>query len=131
MKIFVDTNIFLDFLLNRDNADHASSLLKSVQHGLFDAYIADISLINIAYIAKKQSTNIKQFIHFVNQHFTVLGANNLDIEEALQIDNNDFEDNVQYQLAKKSFSEVIISNDASFYQNDIEVKSSKEFIALS
>ena len=131
MRIFVDTNIFLDFLLDRDNADHAGSLLKSVQQGLFDAYVADISLINIAYIAKKQSANIKQFIHFVNQHFTVLGANNLDIDEALQIDNHDFEDNVQYQLAKKSFSEVIISNDTSFYQNNIEVKSSKEFIALS
>jgi predicted nucleic acid-binding protein len=46
----------------------------------------------------------------------------------LEIENNDFEDTLQYLSAKHSDSDCIITNDKSFYKVDIETLSSGEFI---
>ena len=79
-------------------------------------------------VAQKQSRNVRQFLYFVEQNFVVLGAENRDILTALELDNDDLEDNVQFVLAKKSSCNLIISNDKSFLQVDIPVVNSIDFV---
>ena len=129
MKIFLDTNIFLDLLLNRKECDSAKEIFNAIQNEIFEAYVADITLLNIDYIAKKQTTDIRKFLSYVSDNFNIMGASNRDFENALKIDNADLEDNIQYLLAKKVSCDLIVSNDRSFLQEDIKVVQSDTFVA--
>jgi len=128
MKIFIDTNIFLDLLLDREYSNEAKSVFLSIQEGLFEAVTADISLLNIDYIAEKQTENIRYFIDYINQIVVVVGADNNDIGQALHIDNKYFEDNLQLVLAKRSNCDLIITNDLRFPKGGIKIISSTSFV---
>jgi len=128
MKIFIDTNIFLDIVFKREEASAAKKIFTLVESELFSAYVADITLINIAYIARKQNVDVKKFLHYITKKFTVLGADNSVFEEALELDNRDFEDNVQLVLAQKAQCQIIITNDQAFIKEKTEVVSSVEFV---
>ena len=128
MKIFLDTNIFLDFALDRGQADEAEHILNAIESGQFTAYVADITLVNIAYVARKQKESNKRLLYFITKHFTVIGAENREFEQALALDNRDLEDNVQVVLAEKTTCQMIITNDLSFPKEKITVISSVDFV---
>jgi len=129
MKIFIDTNIFLDLILKREKYQEALLIFNAIEKNIFDASILDITILNIDYIAKKQVRNTDAFLSTINQLFTVLGASNVSIDKALNIDNNDLEDNLQYICAKEAGCEVIITNDKNFYSETIEKMTSTEFVS--
>ena len=89
--------------------------------------ILDITILNIDYIAKKQVKDVKEFIRLVNTNFSIDGVSNEMILQALQIQNNDFEDTLQCLSAKNNDCDCIVTNDKSFYKCDIETLSSTEF----
>jgi len=128
VNIFIDTNVFLDVLLKRENYHYSLKILNSVFYNKFIAYVSDITLLNIDYVAKKQMKNIKEFIELVNDNFVVVGADNNIIRSALKINNNDFEDNVQYCCAKLFNCNVIITNDKKFIFDEIQIVNSIEFV---
>lgn len=129
MQIFIDTNIFLDLILKREKYKEALLIFNSIEQGSFDAYILDITILNIDYIAKKQTQDIRDFLNVVNKLFTIIGGSNKFIEKALRIDNNDLEDNLQYISAKSSKCQLIITNDKKFYKKDMKIMSSEEFVS--
>jgi len=128
MRVFIDTNIFLDLILKRTFYKEAMLLLNAIEQKIFRGYILDITILNIDYIAKKQITDIREFLDIINQTCIIKGASNSMIRDALAIDNSDLEDNLQYLMAKESRCEVIITNDKNFYSKDIEILSSLEFL---
>ena len=128
MKIFIDTNIFLDLILKRKYSNEATVILNAVSKRLFDGVLLDITLLNIDYIAKKQIVDIRKFISTINNLFDVVGATNEMFTEAMDIENIDLEDNLQYISAKKYKCDVIVTNDKNFCQGDIEILTSSEFI---
>jgi predicted nucleic acid-binding protein len=128
MKLFLDTNIFLDLILKRERFDKALLIFNAIESRLFSGVILDITVLNIDYIANKQLKDVKEFLKLVNKHFEVVGATNEMIEQALRIDNKDLEDNLQYLSAINSKCEIVITNDKSFYTKDIETVSSSEFV---
>ena len=128
MKVFIDTNIFLDVLLNRKGIAEATLILNSCHQKLFDGYVADITLLNIDYIASKQTKNIRYFLEIINQSFTVIGADNKMFDIALKLDNHDLEDSVQYVCAHTEQCNVIVSNDKKFYSGELDVLNSTAFV---
>ena len=128
MKIFVDTNIFLDLILKRENFDKALLIFNAVEKQLFIGVILDITILNIDYIANKQIQDVKEFLNLINMKFEVTGATNNMIEKALKIDNKDLEDNLQYIAALESHCDLIITNDKYFYTNDLLVLTSNDFV---
>jgi len=128
MKIFIDTNIFLDLILKREDYQDATKILNSCDGALHKAVISDITLLNIDYIASKQVKNIKDFLILIIKKFEIVGANNEMFNSALNIQNKDLEDNVQYISAKEKGCDFIITNDKNFYKGDIEVINSKDFV---
>jgi len=128
MKIFVDTNVFLDILFKRGNYEASLALFKAVKHRIFDGIVADISIINIAYVSRKVEVDIRAYLSLIERHFTVLGADNAVVKDALLLKNNDIEDNVQYLLALYSECDCIVSNDRGFYRGDVEVLGSGTFV---
>ena len=76
MKIFVDTNVFLDLILKRENFDKALLIFNAIEKQLFIGVILDITILNIDYIANKQIEDIKKFLNLINMKFEVIGATN-------------------------------------------------------
>lgn len=128
MKIFVDTNIFLDLILKRDFFREALLIFNAIEKKVFLGAILDITLLNIDYISKKQVKDIRDFLKLVNKNFTVIGASNDMIREALDIENEDLEDTLQYLGAKELQCDCIVTNDKSFYKSEIKILSSHEFV---
>ena len=128
MKIFVDTNIFLDLILKRENFDKSLLIFNAIERRFFTGVILDITILNIDYIANKQIKDVKEFLNLINTKFEVIRASNSMIEQALKIDNKDLEDNLQYIVAIESDCELIITNDKNFYIKDLSVLTSNEFV---
>jgi predicted nucleic acid-binding protein len=127
MKIFIDTNIFLDLILKREKYNEALMIFDAVEQQLYEAVILDITILNIDYIAKRQIKDIKEFLTLINNTFKVVGGSNKSILDALKINNNDLEDNLQYISAKDMKCDLIITNDKNFYSNKIEISTSNNF----
>ena len=128
MRVFVDTNVFLDVVLRRDGFDESLIVLNAIEKGIFEGVVLDITMLNIDYVAKKQVANIREFLRFVNSVFEIAGASNDMIREALEMDGKDLEDNLQCICAQKSACEVLISNDKEFIASSIPTLSSVEFV---
>ena len=128
MKIFIDTNIFLNLLLKREGYENARLILNACSSGKFQCVVCDITLLNIDYIASKQTKNIRDFLKIVNDIFIVVGVDNSLFRKALKIDNDDLEDSVQYICAKMTGCSLIVTDDKSFYKDNIEVLDSSSFV---
>lgn len=129
MKIFVDTNIFLDLILKRENFHDALLIFNAIEKKLFEGIVLDISLLNIDYVAKKQVKSVKAFISQINDNFQVVGITNNLVTKALKIDNDDMEDTLQYLSASKENCHCLITNDKHFYTDKIETLTSSEFVS--
>ncbi|NOR79385.1 MAG: PIN domain-containing protein [Methyloprofundus sp.] len=118
----------MDILFERKACIYAKQIIQLIQNEFHEGYVADITLLNIDYVAKKQKQEARKFLYFIEDNFTITGANNGDMVKALELENLDLEDNLQYILAKKSACELIISNDKSFIQSSLPVLDAELFL---
>jgi hypothetical protein len=128
VRIFVDTNIFLDILFKRNDYEAALAVFKAVKHSVYDGVVADITIINIDYISRKVEHDIHAYLELIERSFNIVGANNSMIKEALTIDNKDIEDNIQYVLSKDENCDCIITNDKGFYNGEITLYNARTFV---
>ena len=132
MKIFIDTNIFLDALLDRDNG-LSKQLIQYLEKQECTIFLSDISVINIAYILRKylSKDEIKELIDMLIKQHTIVCAKESIIENANNSRFKDFEDGVQYFCAKAIKADLIISNNKKdFIVSDIFVFNANEFTSL-
>jgi len=128
VKIFVDTNVFLDIVLRRGDYDDSLAIFKAVKNRVYEGIVADISLVNIAYISRKVDVDIRSYLSAIEQSFSVQGADNAIMQDALLLVNDDIEDNIQYFMALYTECDCIVSNDKGFYRGDIEILGSVMFV---
>lgn len=129
MKIFIDINIFLDSILKREKYEEALSIFNAVEQQRFEAVVLDITILNIDYIAKKQTQDLREFLVIINRLFKIIGASNLSLKKALELANSDLEDNLQYICAVESKCKVIVTNDKKFINDKVQLMTSDEFYA--
>lgn len=128
MRIFLDTNIFLNLLLKREGYEEAVMILNACNQNIFHGFVCDITLLNIDYIASKQVEDIRNFLKILNETFTIVGLDNVMFQKALNINNSDLEENAQYVCAKECNCYLVVSDDKAFYKGDLMVLNSKDFI---
>jgi hypothetical protein len=56
----------------------------------WERVVPDIAPMNIYYVAKKQTKDIRELLNLVNDTFTVVGAGNEEMEEALAMETPDW-----------------------------------------
>ena len=132
MNVFVDTNVFLDAFLNRDDGS-AKEVLKFFAVKQVALFINDITIINIAYILRKAFSpdSIKAIIDLMTDEYRIICADERIITNANRSGFEDFEDGVQYACAQKAKADMIITgNKRDFIRSDIDVLSPVEFVQL-
>ncbi|MFK5975159.1 MAG: PIN domain-containing protein [Sulfurovum sp.] len=129
LKIYIDTNIFLNAILNRDN-NISKKVLSFLEDRGFDIILNDISIINIHYYVQKDYNFdiAKQHIQVILDEYTIISATDRLLSLALNSNFKDFEDAVQYFCAKEYQSDLIITNDKKGFKNsEIETISANDF----
>ena len=133
MKIFVDTNIFIDILLDRKPfSKHSTLVYKLCENGLAEGHIAPITINNIYYICRKAHNIalIKEFLYKVSKDYTIAPIDSATIEKANKLGISDYEDALQYAMALQSGSEYLITRNIKDFKNitHIKVLTPEEFI---
>ncbi len=132
MKVFIDTNVFLDAFLNRDDGS-AKKVLKFVLQQDMKLFCNDITIVNIVYLIRKKFSKdeIDKIIDKLIDSYTIVPANSKIIADANHSLFKDFEDGIQYFCAKEIEADLIITNNKKdFTFSKIEVLSPVEFRLL-
>ena len=129
IKIYIDTNIYLNSILDRDKkiSKEILSFLSEVDVELF---LNDLSIINIHYIIRKYFDReyIKNELKTIQNEHNLVSIDKEIIEDALDSEFKDFEDAVQYYCAKRISAELIITDNIKDYKHStIRVISAKDF----
>ncbi|MBO3840394.1 MAG: PIN domain-containing protein [Thermoproteota archaeon] len=128
----IDTNIFLELFLNREKADECESFLEKVSSGDLEAVVTRFSIHAIEVILN----NPKLILIFLRNIENSLGLTvydtSMDEEMAVSMimeeKKLDFDDALQYYVAKKLGVEAIVSFDKHFDKLDIPRREPKEVI---
>lgn len=127
-KIFLDTNIVLDFLIREEYKSQIRGLIRRSEE--YDLYISYLTVANAAYIMRKYSKAVlRSNLQLMLELFEIIPNDKHQIEKAIKSDCPDFEDMLQYQSAKSMKCDVILTRNAKdFPFSDIPLMSVSEFI---
>lgn len=133
VKVFIDTNVLLDHLLDRiPFSDDASTIINLAETKRIKLYTSSLSFMNAFYVTKKLIGNHKalQALALLEKVIELLDLTQNHIHEALKKSYKDFEDGVQMEvvaLSKKP--DFIVTRDLKdFKQATIPVLTPSDFL---
>ena len=131
-KIFLDTNVALDFLQNRHPfVIAANEIFKRSLRGQTELYVSALTICNVAYVIRKTaSSHVKQILTELEPLVKVLPIDSNIINSALASPFKDFEDAVQYNCAlqMKNISTIITRNESDFIHSKIRILSPEKYL---
>ena len=124
-KVFIDTNVILDFLMKRSGFfDDARIVMALGYNKRCDLYMSSLSFSNIAYIARKEIVGEVLYDCFsaLRELMQVSAISQADVDSAIMLRAGDFEDALQYYSAKSIGADFIVTrNVKDFPFSDIDV----------
>jgi len=134
MKILIDTDVILDFLINREPFFEESHAV--IQRCLEDVngYISAHSVNNIFYILRKRCS-IEERRHLLYEICNILELAGINKEQVFNSINNehfvDFEDCLQFECAKsKGVDFIVTRNTSDFFNSEIKTILPVDFCRL-
>lgn len=129
-KIFLDTNVLLDFILGREPfSDQAEKVIQLKYTERKRIFASVLSLANIAYVLRKTHKNPFPIIAELMEWVEVVDLSNEQFELTLKSKFKDFEDGLQFYSAAAVKADVIISRDVKdFVHSSIPVLTPVQFI---
>lgn len=131
-KIFVDSDTLLDFLVDRiPFADYSQSLLNKGKQKSLMLCTSTLVLANIHYIISKTINKQAALssIKYLIEIMEVLPFEGSHINSAITGEHADFEDSIQYYIAKQNTCKVVISRNIKHYKKfDIPVQTAEQFL---
>ncbi len=133
MKVLVDTNVVLDFLLDRlPFSETAAALFSQIELGRLNGFLCATTVTTLHYLVSKAlgPNQARKDIHRLMTLFDVAPVNRLVLEAALVSPLTDFEDAVLLESARHSgVTNLIIRNAKDFKKAKMSVYSPQEFLA--
>lgn len=134
-KILVDTNVLLDYLLEREPFfDDARKIVVSCAEGKIKGCIAAHSIPNMFFILRKDynEKERREVLFHLCSIFDVEGIDKTKILSGLaNEDFSDFEDCLQMECAKSYGADYIVTRNVSdFSLSDIKVIEPKDYLKL-
>ncbi|MBX2897053.1 MAG: PIN domain-containing protein [Cyclobacteriaceae bacterium] len=131
LKVFLDTNIFLDHCLDRDA--YSTEVVTLCDKGIIDGYCSTATFFTIAYFLQKYSVeNRIQLLRAYNKLFFLLNTTGENFEEASSSRFSDLEDAFQYFTAcNEEEIEYLITNNVKDFKTgtkQISIIIPKQFI---
>ncbi len=133
MDIFLDTNVLMDVLLDREPfvADSQQVWLLA-ERGKIRGLVSAISFPNVYYVVRKLSgaRQARRTMVMLRDVFAPVACDEQVLHQAIDADFKDFEDAIQYFSALRADADCIVSrNPKDFRASDIPVLTPSEFLA--
>lgn len=131
MRVFLDTNILLDFICQRQPfVDEATELFRKALHNDISIVVSALTIVNTKYIAKKygySDNEIDSVILNLLKNISVSSIDETMIKEAFTSNAKDTEDMLQILSAKSVMADCIVTRDKKgFLSSHIKVFSPSE-----
>jgi len=135
VKVFLDTNIFIDILLDRQPfSSESAKVYKLCENAMLDGYVAPITINNIYYICRKakQIGSIKEYLLDIATFFTVSMMNSDSIKKANSFKISDYEDALQYAMALQNGCEYLVTRNVKDFKHmtTLKVLTPEEFLRI-
>jgi predicted nucleic acid-binding protein len=131
-KVFVDTDIILDLLSNREPFYiHSANLFSAADKNEIKIYVSSLSFANLNYILSKQlsTDQAKKKLFKFKTLVSVLSVTDKVIELALSSDFKDFEDAIQYFTAIENNIQILLTRNLKDYKYaEISVLTAEQFL---
>jgi predicted nucleic acid-binding protein len=134
-KIFIDSDIILDVLLEREEFfESSANILNLSELDEIKLFTSVIAITNIAYILRKELKNNKKVNEYINIILGITKA--LPVTEeiiinSMETDFNDFEDSIQYITAKTNGIKILLSRNKKDYKKaEIQILTPIEFLEM-
>ena len=136
MKVFYDSNVVLDVLLNRtDFLPDSLAALKYSERKAVRGFISVVSITDIFYLVNRNlhdSAKTLEKIRTLLQIVDVAKASRKTVRNAMQTGWKDFEDAVQYSVALSIRAKYIVTRNVKDFKNSkIAVVPPSEFLELA
>jgi len=132
MKVFLDTNIFLDMIIQREDHtfnEKAAILFKLALMEEFDFYVSPITVSNSFYITRKDENSLTVIKNRLGR-MKVLPIDEQDVLYAMDGTFPDKEDAMQISCALRAGCDIIISRDSRHFLNSpVPMLSPSEFLS--
>jgi predicted nucleic acid-binding protein len=134
MRVLLDTNVVLDFVLARQPFfAEADEIFVRLQTGEFEAFVSPITPINVFYTTRKEKDKPTAFaaIEELLKVVEITRSDKLIFQSALLFNFGDYEDAVQCACALAEHLDAIVTRNVKDYKNaQIKIYSPNEFVAL-
>lgn len=134
MNIFLDTNILIDIICEREGYENGSRILALSEHPQYQLYTSVLTMANMVYILRKilKGDLLYQTLNTLSQRLQISPMTEDTFCKAMSLKATDFEDSLQYFSALSvQCTAIITRNKKDFYFSNIPVYSPEEFLQNS
>lgn len=131
IKAFLDTNIILDIICQREAFAEASTILELGIRGELALFCTSLTIANCIYCSRKQlgMDKAKALLKELCRFIQIAPSGQEQIDQAFSSMNPDFEDALQYFSAQAVQAEVILTrNEKHFVHSTIPVMNCLTFL---
>jgi len=135
MNVFIDTNVILDYFLNRiPHSLDAAKILTLSEKGEIKAFISSLTIANCYYLMRKNSSRRKTIssLEKISEFVDILDLRKSSILAAFKSDFKDFEDSLQNEIARSEneIKIIITRNIKDFKKSTLEVMTPEMFLKM-
>lgn len=132
MKVFIDTNILIDFLAARQPfAEDAIALFQLADNDEIELMVSDLTIVNTIYVLRRMHYGLSEIydsLDTIRPLLTITSMGAAVIDHCLQHRSEDFEDEMQYLSAVDANADYILTrNKKDFDFGDSAVMTLQEF----
>ena len=144
MRLFIDTNIILEFIDHRNAYESVRSILADIRDGKYEGFVSQGCVYTLAFLIERslkargihkpeQTVQLRRLLMSILNMLEVAGITREDMVRALSNEDfTDIEDSFQYQCAVENRCDVLITiNNGDFREADqrnLEVLTPMQFV---
>ena len=145
MKVFLDTNIFLEYFERRRQYEYVDQLLSAVEDGRMKAVVSAGCIYTLAYLVRselkrqgihrpEQTLRVRQTLDIILSMVTVAGISHKRMVSGISDQAfDDLEDSFQYQCALQNKCDALVTINMKDYSNAdtsaMEILSPEAFVS--
>lgn len=131
-RVFLDTNVVLDFFLNREGfSDDAEAILAKGYSRTCTLLVSSLTYANVAYVARKKFPGdaIYPVLDSLSELTEVAAMDANVVESAIASRAKDYEDALQYFSARLSGADCLVTrNVKDFPHSDFRILTPRDFL---
>jgi predicted nucleic acid-binding protein len=134
VKLFVDTNLLLDVLAEREPFYGSAARVWSLcETGVCEGFVSAISFNNIFYIVRRarNATVAHRALILMRDVFNNVAPDQQILNQAIDSDISDFEDAIQFFSAQRAGADYLLTRNATdFPKTELPILAPDEFLVL-